>query len=68
MSAKPIFLNAFDITLEATREVAVPLVSGAVIIITVFLPLLSLEGLEGRLFAPVALTIAFAMASACSCR
>ena len=41
-----------------------PLVSGAVIIITVFLPLLSLEGLEGRLFAPVALTIAFAMASA----
>jgi heavy metal efflux system protein len=52
------------ITLEATREVASPLVSGAVIIITVFLPLLSLEGLEGRLFAPVALTIAFAMGSA----
>ena len=53
-----------SITLESTREVAMPLVSGAVIIITVFLPLLSLEGLEGRLFAPVALTIAFAMASA----
>ena len=51
-------------TLEATREVATPLVSGVVIIITVFLPLLSLEGLEGRLFAPVALTIAFALASA----
>jgi heavy metal efflux system protein len=52
------------ITLEASREVATPLVSGAVIIITVFLPLLSLEGLEGRLFSPVALTIAFAMSSA----
>ena len=52
------------ITLEASREVAMPLVSGAVIIVTVFLPLLSLEGLEGRLFAPVALTIAFAMTSA----
>lgn len=52
------------ITYELTREVAGPLVSGAVIIITVFLPLLSLEGLEGRLFAPVALTIAFAMGSA----
>ena len=51
-------------TLEATREVAVPLTSGVVIIITVFLPLLSLEGLEGRLFAPVALTIAFALGSA----
>lgn len=52
------------LTLEATREVATPLISGAVIIITVFLPLLSLEGLEGRLFAPVALTIAFALTSA----
>ncbi len=51
-------------TLEGTREVAVPLTSGVVIIITVFLPLLSLEGLEGRLFAPVALTIAFALGSA----
>ena len=51
-------------TLEATREVATPLVSGVIIIVTVFLPLLSLEGLEGRLFAPVALTIAFALGSA----
>ena len=48
-------------TAEAVREVAVPLVSGVVIIITVFLPLLSLQGLEGRLFSPVALTIAFAL-------
>ncbi|MCW8085908.1 efflux RND transporter permease subunit [Sabulicella glaciei] len=46
---------------EATREVAVPLVSGVVIIVGVFVPLLSLQGLEGRLFSPVALTIAFAL-------
>jgi cobalt-zinc-cadmium resistance protein CzcA len=52
------------ITLDATKEVAVPLVSGVVIIITVFMPLLSLQGLEGRLFSPVALTIAFALSSA----
>ncbi len=58
------FSDRLYMTLEATREVASPLVSGVVIIITVFLPLLSLEGLEGRLFAPVALTIAFALASA----
>ncbi|PPD44634.1 MAG: CusA/CzcA family heavy metal efflux RND transporter [Methylocystis sp.] len=51
-------------TLEATSEVATPLTSGVIIIVTVFLPLLSLEGLEGRLFAPVALTIAFALGAA----
>ena len=51
-------------TLEATREVAPTLVSGVVIIVTVFVPLLSLQGLEGRLFSPVALTIAFALAAA----
>jgi cobalt-zinc-cadmium resistance protein CzcA len=53
-----------QITLEATREVTVPLVSGVIIIVTVFLPLLALQGLEGRLFAPVALTIIFALLSA----
>lgn len=49
---------------EATREVAVPLVSGVIIIATVFLPLLALQGLEGRLFSPVALTIGFALGAA----
>ncbi|GGC27104.1 cation efflux system protein [Siccirubricoccus deserti] len=52
------------VTGEAVREVAVPLVAGVIIIVTVFLPLLSLQGLEGRLFAPVALTIAFALCAA----
>jgi cobalt-zinc-cadmium resistance protein CzcA len=35
--------------------------SGIGIIIIVFLPLLTLEGLEGKLFVPVALTIVFAL-------
>lgn len=47
----------------AVQEVSVPVVSGVFIIITVFLPLLSLQGLEGKLFAPVALTIIFALAA-----
>ena len=51
-------------TLEATREVAGTLAAGVVIIIAVFLPLLALQGLEGRLFSPVALTIAFALVAA----
>ena len=47
---------------RATREVAVPVTSGILIIITVFLPLLTLQGLEGKFFVPVALTIVFALA------
>ncbi|MBL8383325.1 MAG: efflux RND transporter permease subunit [Burkholderiales bacterium] len=45
----------------AAREVAGPVVSGVAIIIVVFLPLLTLEGLEGKLFAPVALAIVYAL-------
>ena len=62
--AAPTSRRGCRMTAEAVREVAVPLVSGVVIIITVFLPLLSLQGLEGRLFGPVALTIAFALCAA----
>lgn len=47
----------------ATGEVIQPVASGIVIIILVFLPLLTLEGLEGKLFAPVAVTIVLALAA-----
>ncbi len=46
---------------RATRDVAVPVTAGIVIICLVFLPLLTLQGLEGKLFGPVALTIVFAL-------
>lgn len=46
---------------RAVREVSVPMASGIMIIIIVFLPLLTLQGLEGKLFSPVALTIVFAL-------
>lgn len=48
---------------RATVEVARPVASGIVIICLVFLPLLTLQGLEGKLFAPVALTIVFALSA-----
>jgi cobalt-zinc-cadmium resistance protein CzcA len=54
-------LPRLHVIYRAVREVAVPMASGIGIIILVFLPLLSLQGLEGKLFAPVALTISFAL-------
>ena len=48
--------------LTAAREVANPIAFAILIIIVVFLPLFSLEGLEGKLFKPMAFTISFAMA------
>jgi cobalt-zinc-cadmium resistance protein CzcA len=56
-------LPRLHVIYRAAREVAVPVTSGILIIVIVFLPLLSLQGLEGKLFSPVALTISFALAS-----
>jgi cobalt-zinc-cadmium resistance protein CzcA len=49
---------------RAVREVSAPTTAGVLIILIVFLPLLSLEGLEGKLFIPVALTSVFALGAA----
>jgi cobalt-zinc-cadmium resistance protein CzcA len=50
------------IILEAATEVGKPVLFGIGIIILVFMPLLSLEGMEGKMFAPMAITIAIALA------
>jgi cobalt-zinc-cadmium resistance protein CzcA len=49
---------------EAAREVIRPVVFATSIIIIVFLPLFSLEGVEGKMFKPLAYTITFALAGA----
>ena len=54
-------LPRLHIVYRSVREVAAPVFSGILIIMLVFLPLLSLQGLEGKLFSPVALTIIFAL-------
>jgi cobalt-zinc-cadmium resistance protein CzcA len=50
------------IVLEATIDVAKPTIYGISIIILVFLPLMTLTGMEGKMFGPLALTIAIALA------
>ncbi|TXL66959.1 efflux RND transporter permease subunit [Zeimonas arvi] len=54
-------VSALHLVYRAVREVAVPVTSGVCIIVIVFLPLLTLQGLEGKLFIPVALSIVYAL-------
>ncbi|WP_322521112.1 CusA/CzcA family heavy metal efflux RND transporter [Guyparkeria halophila] len=56
-------LPRLHVIYRAVREVAAPVTAGILIIVIVFLPLLTLQGLEGKLFKPVALTIVFALGS-----
>ena len=46
---------------NAVMEVGTPVIFGICIIILVFLPLMTLEGMEGKMFAPLAFTIAIAL-------
>ncbi len=50
-----------SIVLKAVLEVRKPSIFGELIIATTFLPILSLEGLEGKMFGPLALTVAIAL-------
>ena len=47
--------------LKAVLEVRQPSIFGELIIATTFLPILSLEGMEGKMFGPLALTVAIAV-------
>jgi cobalt-zinc-cadmium resistance protein CzcA len=49
------------VVLRAAKEVAQPVLFGILIIILVFLPILSLEGMEGKMFKPLAYTIMIAL-------
>jgi cobalt-zinc-cadmium resistance protein CzcA len=46
---------------EAILEVRKPTLFGELIIITVYLPILTLQGVEGKLFQPMALTVVFVL-------
>ena len=53
-----------DVVLEAVREVAGPTFFALLVIAVAFLPVLVLEGQEGKLFKPLAYTKSFAMLAA----
>ncbi|WP_199763820.1 efflux RND transporter permease subunit [Helicobacter bizzozeronii] len=46
---------------RSCKEIAVSVVSGIIIIIVFFVPILSLEGIEGKMFRPLASSIVFAL-------
>ena len=54
-------ISRLTVIRRAAHEVARPIVFAIAIIILVFLPLFTLEGVEGKLFKPMAFTITFAM-------
>ena len=58
---KSVGLSAVHVTFEAVREVARPVIFAVLIIVIVFLPLLTLQGHEGKMFKPLALTMCYAV-------
>lgn len=53
--------NKFRIIIKATTEVARPIIFSVGIVVLVFLPLFTLESVEGKMFSPMAFTISFAL-------
>lgn len=54
--------SSMEIVREATTEVARPVTFAVGIIIIVYIPILTLSGVEGKMFKPMALTVMFALA------
>ena len=50
-----------EVILQATKEVGRPILFGILIISVVFLPLMTLQGMEGKMFAPLAYTLVIAL-------
>ena len=53
--------SKLEVILLATKEVGRPILFGILIISVVFLPLMTLQGMEGKMFAPLAYTLVIAL-------
>jgi cobalt-zinc-cadmium resistance protein CzcA len=59
---KPTPAERQAVIMEAAKEVGRPIVFGVGIILIVYLPILTLSGIEGKMFRPMAWTVVFAVA------
>jgi cobalt-zinc-cadmium resistance protein CzcA len=55
------FKARFKLVVESCSEVASPIINGLLIIMIVYFPILSLEGVEGKMFDPMAKTVVLAL-------
>ncbi|MFP4165351.1 MAG: efflux RND transporter permease subunit [Chitinispirillaceae bacterium] len=53
--------SKIELVITAASEVAKPILFSVAIIIIVFLPLFTLQGVEGKMFSPMAFTVSFAL-------
>jgi heavy metal efflux system protein len=53
--------NRRQLLIDSCREVSQPVIYGLMIIILVYIPIFSLQGIEGKLFHPMAMTVLFAL-------
>ncbi|OQW40928.1 MAG: cytochrome-c peroxidase [Proteobacteria bacterium SG_bin4] len=53
--------SKFDVIVDATAEVGTPVIFGLIVTVLVFLPLMTLEGMEGKTFSPLAVTISISL-------
>ena len=53
--------DTIEVVLRATKEVGRPILFGILVISVVFLPLMTLHGMEGKMFAPLAYTLVIAL-------
>ncbi|HRX87770.1 MAG TPA: efflux RND transporter permease subunit, partial [Phycisphaerae bacterium] len=62
LAHNPAGRTRLDVVRDAALEVRRPTLYGELIILIVYLPILTLEGIEGKMFRPMALTVIFALA------
>src|SRR4029077_8989131 len=64
MASRPHHESTFDAIADATAEAAKPVLFCTIVILVAFLPLFTMRGVPGKIFAPMSLTYGFALTGA----